>query len=276
MPPDPFVRLEGIAGVAEAVASARAAVDKLLSHRILRRRSAELSAESSLRGARASAALDGCDVALEQLRGAMTAGTALPARMTGALNVAASLGELRPTFERAPRQVLARLHVLAAGADADADAAHLGRPRSTAAGGVGEPAEPSPIEDPLGLGTAPPVIEMGARLGGLLETLVRPTKASALVVAAVVHAEVLALRPFGTADGVVARAASRLVLVGRGLDPKAVTQPEVGHLETGGYAAAAAAYVAGDPGVFIVHCCEAVALGAREGLALAEALQRGA
>ena len=185
--------------------------------------------------------------------------------MTGALNVAASLGELRPIFESAPRQALARLHVLAAGADAT-DAEALGRPRVAAT---------AEIEDPLGLGEAPPVIEMGARLGGLLETVVRPTKASALVVGAVVHAEVVALRPFGTADGVVARAASRLILVGRGLDPKAVTQPEVGHLETGGYAEAVAAYVAGDPGAFIIHCCEAVALGAREGLAVAEALQRG-
>lgn len=261
---DPFVRLEGITGVPEAVAAARAAVDKLLSHRILRRRSAELSAESSLRGARASAALDGWDLPLEQLRAEMAAGTTLPARITGSLNVAASLGELRSTFERAPRQALARLHVLAAGVDAtDADA--LGRPRVTGSGVV---------EDPLGLGDAPPVIEMGARLGGLLEALVRPTRASALVVAAVVHAEVLALRPFGTADGVVARAASRLILVGRGLDPKAVTQPEVGHLETGNYAASAAAYIGGDPGAFMIHCCEAVALGAREGLAMAEALQR--
>ena len=43
--------------------------------------------------------------------------------------------------------------------------------------------------------------------------------APALVVAAVVHGELLTLRPFAAANGVVARAVARLLLTARGLDP---------------------------------------------------------
>jgi len=100
-----------------------------------------------------------------------------------------------------------------------------------------------------------------------------------VVTAAVVHGELMALRPFGTADGLVARAAARLVLVDRGLDPKAVSAPEVGHVELhSGYAEALRGYVSGGPdgvGAWIVHCARAVELGAREGLAVCEAIRRG-
>ena len=48
--------------------------------------------------------------------------------------------------------------------------------------------------------------------------------------AAVVHAEVATVAPFGSHDGLVARAAERLVLVARGVDPASLTVPEAGHL----------------------------------------------
>jgi hypothetical protein len=59
---------------------------------------------------------------------------------------------------------------------------------------------------------------------------VAPTEAPALVVAAVVHAELATVAPFVSHNGIVARAAERLVLVGRGVDPKSLVVPEVGHL----------------------------------------------
>ncbi|MEJ7702755.1 MAG: hypothetical protein WKF47_03370 [Geodermatophilaceae bacterium] len=94
--------------------------------------------------------------------------------------------------------------------------------------------------------------------------------------AAVVHGELLAMEPFGSADGVVARAAYRLTLVSRGLDPKSVSVPEVGHLELGRhYDAALAGYRSGDVGDWIRHCCTGVGLGAQEGLAVCEAILRG-
>jgi Fic family protein len=278
---DLLAPLLALPGVEPAVAGARSAIDGLLSHRVLRRGSAEVTAESALRGARASAELEGAGIELERLRGQLMAGTAvvLPgssagggergARLVqGAVRLHADLGQLLVAWRHSPRQALARLHVLAAAELVDESDA-LGRPRSS---GV----EP---DDPLGLGRAPDPLEVAARLDGLARVLTTGTSAPAVVAAAVVHGELMALRPFGTADGLVARAASRLVLVDRGLDPKAVSAPEVGHAELHReYGEALHAYVSGGPAgvaVWIVHCAQAVELGAREGLAVCEAIRRG-
>ncbi len=277
MPADLLAPLLSLPGVDPAVAEARAAVDELLGHRVLRRRSAEVTAESALRGARASAQLEGAGIELERLRGQLLAGGPVQvhdrdprtsAVVRSAVRLHADLGQLLPVWRRSPAQVLARLHVMAA-ADLVPDADRLGRPRAAGA----------PCEDPLGLGPAPEPVEVAARLDGLTRVLLQ-TRVPAVVVAAVVHGELLALRPFGVADGLVARAAARLVLIDRGLDPKAVSAPEVGHVEQEpDYAAAAAAYTSDGPdGVarWLVHCSRAVGLGAREGRAVCEALLRGA
>jgi Fic family protein len=275
--PDLLAPLLDLPGVTESVARARTAIDGLLSHRVLRRRSAEVTGESALRGARASAELEGAGIELERLRGQLLAGNGitLPSKdergakvVEGAVRLHADLGSVLSSWTHSPRQALARLHVLAAGDLVEADA--LGRPRTSG----------TPYDDVLGLGPAPDPLEMSARLDGLARVLVTPTTAPAVVVAAVVHGELLALRPFGSLDGLVARAAARLVLIDRGLDPKAVSAPEVGHSELHHeYADAARDYVhGGAAGVarWIDHCASAVALGAREGLAVCEAIQRGA
>lgn len=243
---DPLAALESLPGVRQSTVDTREVVDRLLGHRVLRRSSAAVSAESALRGARASAELAGAAYPLARVRD----GTVEDPVVQGALRVSAALGSSVDTWGCAPLQVLARLHALAAyGLVATGD---LGRPR--------------PEHD-------------AARLAALVEIAVRPTAAPAVVVAAVVHGELLALRPFGSADGVVARAAQRLVLVDRGLDPKAVTVPEVGHVELAGeYSATLQAYESGRPdgvAAWLQHCCQAVALGAREGLAVCEAVLRG-
>jgi len=284
--PDPFAALLALPGVQEAVADARAAVDALLGHRVLRRRSSEVTAESALRGARASAELEGAGMELERLRGQLLNGQQVTVASkdprlgqlaANAVRLHADLGSVLPAWRGSPNQALARLHLLAA-ADLGLQEAALGRPRTAGA---------EPVEDPLGLGPAPDPLEVGVRLEGLVRLLLAPTTAPAVVVAAVVHGELLALRAFGTMDGLVARAASRLVLIDRGLDPKAVTAPEVGHAELDaaglraghdhGYARAARGYVAGGAegvGAWVVHCAQAVALGAREGVAVCEALLR--
>jgi hypothetical protein len=70
-----------------------------------------------------------------------------------------------------------------------------------------------------------------------------------------------------------------MVLLGRGLDPKALTAPDVGHLEAADeYRETAAAYATGgaaNVAAFVIHCCRALELGARESLAVCEALMRG-
>ena len=257
---DPLAHVAELPGVADAVTDARGAVDRLLGHRILRRRSADVSTESALRGARASALLEGTDVALEEF-----AGTRDPVAQ-GALRVSAELGALTSTWRQAPRQVLARLHVLAA---ADVlPRAELGRPRSTGA-----------AADPLKLGPVPGPEEVAARLEALVGLLTAPTKAPAIVVGAVVHGELLALRPFGWGDGIVARAAERLTLVERGLDPKSLIAPEVGHAElAAGYGEALRGYLTGTPegvAAWVRHCGDAVTAAARDSLAICEAYLRG-
>lgn len=289
---DHFAALLDLPGVADAVAESRAAVDGLLGHRVLRRRSAEVTAEAALRGARASAELEGAGIELERLRGQLMNGQQVTVQskdprqgqlVANAVRLHADLGSLLPSWKGSPKQALARLHVLAA-ADLGLEADALGRPRTAVSAGAG-----TGYDDPLELGSAPDPLEVSARLDGLMRLLLTPTAAPAVVVAAVVHGELLALRAFGSADGLVARAAARLVLVDRGLDPKAVSAPEVGHVEldaaglrashTHAYAAAARDYVSGGrTGVagWVVHCAQATALGAREGLAVCEAILRAA
>ncbi|MBY3553273.1 oxidoreductase [Modestobacter lapidis] len=244
--PDPLAPLLDLPGVRDAAEEARAAVDRLLAHRVLRRESAGVSAESALRGARASAALDGVDRPLADVRG----GAVEDPIVQGALRVSAGLGSMVETWDRAPGQVLARLHVLAA-TDL-VDPAELGRPAGQA----------------------------GARLAGLFAVITATTTVPAVVLAAVVHGELAALAPFGSADGVVARAAGRLTGIARGLDPKAVSVPEVGFTELGapayvaaldGYRSGSSAGLAG----WLVHCSRATAHGALEGLAICESLLRG-
>ncbi|TMR12765.1 oxidoreductase [Nonomuraea zeae] len=296
-------------GVPDAVDEARQAVDRLYRHRVLRRASPAVSTESSLRGARASAALEGVDVPLDALR----RDEIHDPLVQGALRASAEMGRMGPTWRKAPRQVLARLHSVAAaglapdrsGTDvADAPGPDSGAALSgTAVSGtvapgtatseerplagsetsrslglsLGRPRTADEAPDPLGLGPAPTAKEAAARMDGLLDLLARPTKAPALVLAAVVHAELVVLRPFGTADGIVARVAERLTLVEYGLDPKSLVAVEVGHLELP-YADGLRAYLSGTPeGVaqWVQQCASAVTLGVRETAAICEAMQRG-
>lgn len=260
---DPLAALAALPGVAETLRDARADVDRLLTDRALRRVAAAVSAECALRGARASAALEGHPVELEELR----AGRASGAVVQGALRVSAETVRLAETWSRAPRQVLARLHTLAA-ADA-VPPERLGRPRSD-----------RDVSDPLDLGPPPEPREVRSRLEALTALLMADTEAPALAVAAVTHGELLTLRPFGWGDGIVARAAHRLTMVARGLDPSAVVVPEVGFGELGAdaYARALRGYARGtQDGVaaWIQHCAEAVRLSVRDAMAVGTALTRG-
>ncbi|MBF8193169.1 oxidoreductase [Nonomuraea sp. K274] len=255
---DPLAVIARLPGVPEAVDEARQAVDRLYRHRVLRRASPAVSTESSLRGARASAAVEGVDVPLDALR----RDEVHDPLVQGALRASAEMGRLGATWRQAPRQVLARLHSVAAAGLAPQAA--LGRPRTS-----------DDAPDPLGLGPAPGAKEAAARMEVLFDLL--ETEAPALVLAAVVHAELAVLRPFGTADGVVARSAERLTLVEFGLDPKSLVAVEVGHLELP-YVEGLRAYLSGTPegvGQWVRQCASAVSLGVRETTAICEALQRG-
>ncbi|WP_329275064.1 oxidoreductase [Streptomyces sp. NBC_01451] len=265
---DPLAALGSLPGVADSVESVRKAVDRVYGHRIMRRRSNAITGEAALRGARGSAALSGADWALEEVRRRTDFSGDDEARVVGAaLRLTAEAGQLLSIWRQSPLRVLARLHLVAAAGTGD----EVGRPRQD-----GEPVDEPLVELPL-----PSAAEVSGRLEGLAELIIAGGSAPALVTAAVVHGELLALRPFGSYNGLVARAAERIVLVGSGLDPKSVCPAEVGHAEPGraAYLAAFDGYVSGTPegmAAWIAHCGRAVVLGARESTAVCEALQRGA
>lgn len=241
---DPLAPLLELPGVADAVTDARSRVDALLGNRALRRRSADVSGESSLRGAWASAVLSGSASSFESVRSGAAGDDAL---VQGALRAQGAIGALADTWARAPRQALARLHALAA-TDLVADT-ELGRPSA------------------------------GAERLDTLAAVLALTSAPAIVVAGIVHGEILSLDAFAPVSGLVARAAVRLTLVARGLDPKSLVVIEAGHLELReDYEAALAAYATGErEGIaeWLRHCAAAVGAGAVEASAICQALLRG-
>ncbi|MCC8482655.1 oxidoreductase [Streptomyces sp. CS149] len=267
---DPLAALGSLPGVPEAVDSVRKAVDRVYGHRVMRRRSNEVTAEAALRGSRGSAALAGADWNLEEVRRRTDFSGEDEARTVGAaLRLTAEAGQLLSIWRQSPLRVLARLHLVAAGGATPDDA--VGRPRL-----AGEAVDEPLIEAPL-----PGAEEVAGRLEGLSRLIIAGGGAPALVTAAVVHGELLALRPFGSHNGLVARTAERIVLIGSGLDPKSICPAEVGHAEQGraAYVAAFEGYTAGTPegmAAWITHCGRSIELGVRESTAVCEALQRGA
>ncbi|MEU9701416.1 oxidoreductase [Streptomyces sp. NPDC047981] len=268
---DPLAALGSLPGVADSVDSVRKAVDRVYGHRVMRRRSNEITSEAALRGARGSAALSGADWALEEVRRRTDFGGDAEARTVGAaLRLGAESGQLLSIWRQSPLRVLARLHLVAVGDTPDFGDS-VGRPRQPGEA-VDEPLIEAPLPDPA---------EVAGRLDGLSELIIAGGTAPALVTAAVVHGELLALRPFTSYNGLIARAAERIVLIGSGLDPKAICPAEVGHAEQGraAYVAAFEGYLSGTPegmAAWIAHCGRAVELGVRESTAVCEALQRGA
>ncbi len=178
------------------LAAARDGVDAMLRDRGMRQTYPEQTGESLLRGAHASAVLEGSTSTLEEIRAGEGDAIAL-----AALRVSTGMLSLVPVLGTAPLQAFARLHALAGKGVVDEDS--LGRPVNA---------------------------EGAARLASLADTLLA-TKAPALLVAALVHAELVTVAPFASHNGIVARAAERLVLVQRGVDPASVVVPEAGHLE---------------------------------------------
>ncbi|MEJ7833098.1 MAG: oxidoreductase [Nocardioides sp.] len=193
---DPLAWLVSLEGVPSAYAATRDGIDALLRDRGLRRTSPETTAESLLRGAHASAVLEGSSSTLTEVRAGSGDDIA-----QAALRVSTRLLALTPLLDRSPLQAFATLHATAAGGSVADD--RLGRPRDA---------------------------ESAARLRDIAAVLTRPTVAPALLVAALVHGELLTAAPFASHNGIVARAVERLVLVARGVDEKSLVVPEAGHL----------------------------------------------
>lgn len=193
---DPLAWLVTLEGVPSAYAAARDGIDSVLRDRGLRRTSPETTGESLLRGAHASAVLEGSGSTLAEVRAGEGDAVAVDA-----VRVSTELLSLAPALGRSPLQALARIHALAARGSLEEE--RLGRPR-----------------DP----------ESAARLRDVATVLTSTTDAPALLVAGLVHAELVTAAPFPSHNGIVARAVERLVLVARGVDEKSLVVPEAGHL----------------------------------------------
>ncbi|OZE99983.1 hypothetical protein [Rhodococcoides fascians] len=242
---DPLAPLLELPGIVDAAERARDALGAVHRHKANRRGWPATAAEAAVRAARSSSVLDGGTMDFPRagedgdpiLAGCLRVGSALDGD---------ALQNMLPVWKRAPLQALARLHLLAA-ADLVDDDTLLGRPRD----GVGN------------------------RLDLLAQLVTGGTSAPAPVVAAIVHGELLTLKPFGTADGVVARAASRLVAASSGLDPHNLGVPEVSWMRRSqAYRDGADGFASGSAtgvGSWIIYCCGALEAGAAEATSIAEA-----
>ena len=181
-----------VSQVGPAVESARDAIARLATHPANRRGWATSAAAAGIRAARASAALDGADPGLDP-----DASAVADPVLAGAIRCSAAVGGLAETFVRAPLQAVGPV-------------APAGRGGPGAGGG------------PRSAGT---VVSRLVGWSGSSDPDVRSLPGPVLV--AVVHGEVLAAQAFPPVDGVVARAAARVAMVGTGLDVHALGVPEV-------------------------------------------------
>ena len=163
--------LVSLEGVPSAFAATRDGIDALLRDRGLRRTSPEQTATSLLRGAHASAVLEGSTSTFEEV--AEGAGDAIA---VDAVRVSTELLSLVPVLGRAPLQALARIHAVASASSLPEE--RRGRPRDAAS---------------------------AERLRSLSEALLAETAAPALMVAALAHADLATAAPFPSHNGIVAR-----------------------------------------------------------------------
>ncbi|KQY24133.1 cell filamentation protein Fic [Cellulomonas sp. Root485] len=268
---DPLAPLLDLPGVADAVDRARVACEELRWHEAFRRRWREVRAEAGLRATRASCEMEGVRVPLSLVRSLATEGGNEPV-VVGALRATAlverwmpALGDRGSVALPPLGQLLAQVHAAATGGWLPDES--VGRLRSTEQPG-----------DLRGLGPAPVADELAARVE-LLGRTVRESSAPALVVAAVVHGELLTLRPFAAANGVVARAVARLLLTARGLDPTGSLVPEGAWAAAlNPYLGAAAGFATGSPdgvAAWVRGYGNAVEAGAAEARVIADGVLAG-
>ena len=199
--------------VSTALSAARDDIDAVLWRRDIRTAANEVASASIERGARASAMIDGADLVVPDQS---PMGRVLGSALLLTSSVPSQIG----TWGKAPLQVIAHLHALTA--TGFEDSATLGRPRSG-----------TETDDPLKIGSLPEVATLAPSLMALSSLVTRQTDLPGLLLAALVHNEILWLRPFTWGSGLIGRALVRVVLAERGIDPSPFTIPEHGFAESG-------------------------------------------
>lgn len=257
--PNPAGMLRAVVAQPSSVAAAevaRAAMDKVAWDRGIRSRAAEVAASSRWTGALANAAFEGA-VLPTAVSVDMAAGV-VPADPMGrvvlaAADLAGQAPRLADLLRTTPLQCLAEAATVVGRGFVPQE--QLGRPRL---GGC---------DDPLHLPDLPDAADVPPALAALA-VLVARADAPAVLVAAVVHAQLALLRPFPWGSGLVARASIRWVLAGRSVDPDMLCVPEAGLLTLGrpSYVKALAGYRSGaarGAGQWVSAFCSALEAGAR-------------
>ncbi len=259
-----LLALIDLPGVDSAITSARADLDALLWNRSLLAAADRVGHEVAARTVRATAALEGADLSLAAVRsGAAFDGSPMGRVAAAASAMRSELPVLVAVQRTAPMQAWARLASIAGSGFVAED--ELGRPRTH-----------DVVNDPLRVGAVPSADEVSARLEQLNRVASEST-VPAVLLSALVHGELLALRPFVYGNGLVARAAARLVLAARGVDADLLAIPESGVLAAGRptYVSCLRDFMSGSSeGVarWIVFWCAALHEGAAETSSLAAEL----
>ncbi|MBC2682391.1 Fic family protein [Corynebacterium anserum] len=205
---DPLEPLAHLPGVEDAVAQANDYIARVHRHPANLRGWDVTGAESVLRGARASAQLDGGTPRLPEdghVDDPILAGALRAAELLAPDGVA----ETQSTWRRAPLQIMARINSVAS-------------PRMSDEGFRRKAAQSSEFLVP-----GRPQRQTDRRLQLLGRLITGGTKVNSVVLSAVIHGELLTLEPFADANGVTARACSRLATISGGLDPRGLGVPEV-------------------------------------------------
>ena len=292
-----LAREERVAAASEALYEASA---QLRWQEALRKRWREARAEASVRGAVSGAAIEGAVVSAQALREQIATGPkgagAHASSKDPAWDAATGLwrahsrlvgympdlvGRTRPVVP-ATAQLMATLHRDVAGPLAVGgliSEAVVGRPRESA--GLVENVKTAFADGQLLEGGPGPNLggqELRERLAQIV-TLIDTPNLPALVRVALVHAEMLTVRPFALANGALGRLLVRHLSVRDGLDPTGVSVSDyyAGRVP-GAYAEAAQAYVSASlEGVvaWIIWQAEALLEGMRQGSELSRAVQAG-
>lgn len=298
-----LAREERVAAASEALYEASA---QLRWQEALRKRWREARAEASVRGAVSGAAIEGAVVSTQALREQIAAGLegagAHASSKDPAWDAATGLwrahsrlvgympdlvGRTRPVVP-ATAQLMATLHRDVAGPLAVGgliSEAVVGCPRESA--GLVENVKTAFVDGQLLEGRGLLEGGPGPNLGGQelrerlaqIVALIDTPNLPALVRVALVHAEMLTVRPFALANGALGRLLVRHLSVRDGLDPTGVSVSDyyAGRVP-GAYAEAAQAYASASlEGVvaWIIWQAEALLEGMRQGSELSRAVQAG-
>lgn len=290
-----LAREERVAAASEALYEASA---QLRWQEALRKRWREARAEASVRGAVSGAAIEGAVVSAQALREQIATGPkgagAHASSKDPAWDAATGLwrahsrlvgympdlvGRTRPMVP-ATAQLMATLHRDVAGPLAVGgliSEAVVGCPRESGQGLENQSLEGAGL---LEGGPGPNLggQELRERLAQIV-TLIDTPNLPALVRVALVHAEMLTVRPFALANGALGRLLVRHLSVRDGLDPTGVSVSDyyAGRVP-GAYAEAAQAYASASlEGVvaWIIWQAEALLEGMRQGSELSRAVQAG-